>query len=229
VLYRAAQELIESADESWCTGLLWCLCYASPDECLSYVNSEYIFGQWHKVRYGQKLLRSLVAFLRVLGIDRVLILVDQVEDFATWRTPSYKLRRDLPRLAYLCAADALLRDKITFVLTMHPHAARVLSWYWPADTLGPMNANGAHGNVVRLSSVTVPRFLNMVGMYLASVRSIPTNDPLHPFTAEALRYVCEREQGRPGYCLNKLHRLLEAAVDQAIMRIDRDQASNLLE
>jgi len=43
-----------------------------------------------------------------------------------------------------------------------------------------------------------------------------------------LRYVCEREKGRPGYCLSSLYRLLEIAIDESVELIDRDRAAELL-
>src|SRR5712671_1695068 len=225
-IYGRAAKLLQDAGEPWSFELLWRLCHQSPQEWRSYLS--YSFGQWHKVRVGRELFRSLVAYLRALGIERVILLVDQVEDFANWRTSSYKLKRDFSRLAYLCTADGLLRKQITFVLTMHPNAARLLSWYWPDELLGPVSASESQGNVVLLRNMRMPQFLEMVHAYLASARLVPIADPLHPFTPEALRYVCEREKGRPGYCLSSLHRLLEIAIDESVELIDRDRAAELL-
>jgi hypothetical protein len=225
-VYGRAAKLLNDANEPWDFELLWHLCHYSPTDWRSYLSTG--FGQWHKVRVGRQMFRSLVAFLRALGTSRVLLLVDQVEDFANWSTSSYKLKRDFSRLAYLCTADVLLRDQITFVLTMHPNAARVLSWYWQDRALGPVSTNERQGNVVLLRNMRTPQFVEMARAYLASARSQPTADTLHPFTVEALEYVCEREKGRPGYCLSSLHRLIEAAVDEAVKLIDRARAAELL-
>jgi hypothetical protein len=224
-IYGRAAQLLHDANEPWTFELLWQLCYSNPQDWRSYLGT---FRQWHKVRVGREMFRSLVAFLRALDIKRVVLLVDQVEDFANWRTSSFKLKRDSARLAYLCTVDALLRGKITFVLTMHPSASRVLSWYWQNHALGPLGANQLQGNVVLLRSVPTHQFVEMTRAYLASARSQPPRDTLHPFTFEALDYVCKREKGRPGYCLSSLHRLIEAAIDESVPLIDRDRAAELL-
>ena len=107
------------------------------------------------------MLRSSIAFLVELGIDRLLVLVDQVEDFASYMTPTYKLQRDFERLAYLCLRDSLLKKHVTFVLTMHPRAARVLSRYWAEDSLGPVSADGKSDNVVLLGAMSKGRILSL--------------------------------------------------------------------
>ena len=225
-IYGRASKLLNDSNESWTFDLLWHLCHSSPQDWRSYISVG--FRQWHKVRIGREMFRSLTAFLRALGIQRVLVLVDQVEDFANWRTSPFKLKRDFSRLAYLCINDTLFRDHITFVLTMHPNAARVLSWYWDHGSLGPVSTNERQGNVVLLRDMRTPQFVEMARAYLDSARSRPAADTLQPFTVDALDYVCEREKGRPGYCLSSLHRLIEAAVDESVLLIDRDRAADLL-
>src|SRR5262249_10909830 len=91
-IYNNASQLLKKANEPFSYKLLWRLCHQAPYDLRSYLNTR--FGQWHKVRVGREMFRSLIAYLAILGIDRVLLLVDQVEDFANWKTSSYKLKRD---------------------------------------------------------------------------------------------------------------------------------------
>lgn len=221
-LFASAERLLQKARERYSAPLLYRLCYEAPSDWVEYLDSGYGFSQWHKVRYGRELLRSCVAFLRQLGIDRLLLLVDQVEDFARFTTPLYKLRRDFPRLAYLCRADALLRRRLTFVLTMHPNAARILSRYWPDQDLGPIGVDGHLENVVRIRAMARERFIKMVKAYLQSARLTGrgTNTPI-PFTESALTFVHELEHGRPGYCLQRLFVLLDSAAREDVKTVDR--------
>jgi hypothetical protein len=204
--------------------MLYKMCFDAPGDWTEFLDNRYEFSQWHKVRVGPQLLRSAVAFLRQVGVRRVIILVDQVEDFASSMTPLYKLRRDFPRLGYLCSVDRVLRERLTFVLTMHPRAARSLSRYWPGGDLGPIGVDASLGNVVRLGAMSRPRFIELVQAYLDSARIEGRSRILKPLTEGAIDFVFELEHGRPGYCLQRLSFLLDAAVDEGVERIERRYA-----
>lgn len=225
-LYEAAAKRLRKSEEFWSPGLLSSLSSREPKDSIEYLES---FGQWHKVRYGREMLRSCVAFLSELGFDRLLVLVDQVEDFASYITPTYKLQRDFHRLAELCSADKLLSAHVTFVLTMHPRAARILSRYWSEGTLGPVSADGEAENVVLLGAMTKSRFVALVKAYLDSVRIERSRDPLRPFTEETIEFVHESERGRPGHCLQRLFFLLDLAAAERIEYIERDFVERCLE
>jgi hypothetical protein len=158
----------------------------------------------------------------------VLVLVDQVEDFARWTTPAYKLRRDMPRLAALGASDALTAGHATFVLTMHPAASRVLCWYWKTDELGRIASDPNEQNVVRIGAMSPERFLQMVASYLSAARLEHLDGSLSPFTSDGLCYIHTLGAGRPGQCLRQLHSLVELALDEGIALIDRPAVERLL-
>jgi hypothetical protein len=216
-IYESAEKRIRKAGEDWSPGLLTYLSSCEPKDWLEYLDG---FSQWHKVRYGRQMLRALIAFLRELGIERLLVLVDQVEDFASYITPAYKLQRDFQRLAYLCSADSLLSAHVTFVLTMHPRAARILSSYWPESELGPVTADGTAENVVLLGAMSTSRFVALVKAYLDSVRIEPSRDPLRPFNEETIDFVHKCERGRPGHCLQRLYFLLDLAAAEGVENIE---------
>jgi hypothetical protein len=223
-LYESAQRLLDQSGERWSAPMLYKLCFAAPSEWAEFLDNRYEFSQWHKVRLGPQLLRSAVAFLRQVGVPHVIILVDQVEDFASSMTPLYKLRRDFPRLGYLCSVDPLLRGRLTFVLTMHPRAARSLSRYWPGNELGPIGVDASLENVVRLGAMSRPRFTELVQAYLDSARIEGRSRSVRPLTEGAIDFVFELERGRPGYCLQRLSFLLDAAVNEGVQRIERRYA-----
>jgi hypothetical protein len=217
-IYNAASRRLSRSEADWYPELLAVLCSDGPADWVEYLEE---FRQWHKVRYGPRMLRSLVAFLNQVGVDGLLILVDQVEDFASSTTPRYKLQRDLPRLAHLCSRDKLLRDRLTFVLTMHPSAARIVSRYWPSRVLGPIRPGDGADNAVQLGAMNKNRFKLLVEAYLDSVRLVPSNDRLKPFTENAIEIVHELERGRPGYCLRRLFFLMQSAALEDIEQIER--------
>lgn len=214
-IYERAANRLRKSEESWSPGLLSSLAANPPTDWIEYLES---FGRWHKVRYGREMLRSVVAFLNELGFDRLLVLVDQVEDFASYNTPTYKLQRDFHRLAFLCSTDKLLRNRITFVLTMHPRAAYILSRYWSE----PVSPDESAENVIVLGAMTKNRFAALVKAYLDSVRSEPSRDPLAPFTEGAIDFIHEHERGRPGYCLQRLYYLMDLAAAEGMKKIESD-------
>ena len=223
-LHTSVERTLQHGGERWSAGLLYQLCYRDPTDWTQYLDDRYMFSQWHKVRYGQELLRTAFAFLRELGIDRLVLLVDQLEDFASFSTPLYKLRRDFPRLAVLLAEPAF-RRRLTFVLTMHPRAARILSRYWPDDSLGAIQADGSP-RVLRLGGMTANRFRELVRRYLQPVRIDARRHSLAPFSEGAIDLVHAIDQGRPGHCLRRLHFLLDAAARDGMETIDRDFAES---
>jgi hypothetical protein len=217
-IYEGAAKQLNKSEENWDYWLLRSLSTREPANWIEYLENH---SQWHKVRYGREMLRAAVAFLSELGIGRLLILVDQVEDFASYNTPTYKLQRDFYRLALLCSADKLLRNRITFVLTMHPRAARVLSSYWSESELGPVNVDEGAENVVLLGAMSRSRFVALVKAYLDSVRVKPSGYPLKPFTDEAIEFIHEHERGRPGYCLQRLFYVMDLAAAEGVENIER--------
>ena len=221
---RASLDLAASGEE-WSFDLLHKFCYAAPENWSEYLNSTYQFSPWHKVRYGRRLLRTAVAFVRQLNIDHLLILIDQVEDFASFSTPSYKLRRDLPRLAYLCCKDPIMRGRISFVLTMHPRAARTLYWHWPENDLGSLSSGGTPDNVVYIGAMAKAKFRELVKRYLDEVRVRPSSHTVEPFSEDAVDFVHEINGGRPGHCLQSLFLLIDAAVRSGAHTIDRKFAA----
>ena len=72
--------------------------------------------------------------------------------------------------------------------------------------------------------MTPDRFEELVSRYLDSVRNGGLRGTLTPFTHTALAFVHAVERGRPGYCLQALHGLFDAAARQAVHVIDKDFA-----
>ena len=66
------------ASESVSAELLNLLVYGHPDEWVNFPKAQ---KKWHRQRQGRALFGSLVAFAKAVGITRVILLIDQLEDF----------------------------------------------------------------------------------------------------------------------------------------------------
>jgi hypothetical protein len=199
------------------------LTYADPSSW------QYIAGAhrlWHKQRLGRSLFGGLVAFLRAVGITRVVLLVDQVEDFADGWYASPKHYRDFGRLAEICIEDALFRDCLQVVLTMHPGAAHLTSACWPQGKLGPFPRADDETRRVVISALTVDGLVRLVSRYLASVRVSP-RDGIEPFARESLIRLHKKSHGRPGTAIGALHKAVEIAVSNGVTEIGVDEIEDV--
>jgi hypothetical protein len=224
-LHAAGAKLIADARQAWSPALLHWLCHATPDKVALFLGDPSQFRDWHRARYGRELFRTAVSFLRVLGINRLVVLVDQVEDFASWVTPAYKLRRDFARLAELCTADPVLRGHVTFVLTMHPDSARIAARYWPDQELGEISPSRPDRHVLVLQEPPFAGIVGMVKAYLDRERITRATARLQPFTLGAVHAVYTLCGGRPGRCIPILSSLLENAADLQLHKIDQAAVS----
>jgi hypothetical protein len=224
-LHTAGAKLITDTRQPWIPALLHRLCHGTPDEVTLFLADQCQFRDWHTARWGRELFRTAVAFLRMLGVSRLVVLVDQVEDFASWVTPAYKLRRDFARLAELCTADPVLRGHVTFVLTMHPDSARIAARHWPTEELGEISPSRPNRHVLLLHEPPLAGVVGMVKAYLDRERVGRGGDRLRPFTLGAVHAVYALFGGRPGRCIPVLDTLLETAADLGVARIDEAAVS----
>ena len=219
-LYVAATKYLIGTRQPWSAPMLHRLCYTNPDNVALFLADPTAFRNWHMSRWGRELFRTVVAFLRLLGVNRLVALIDQVEDFASWVTPVYKLRRDFARLAELCIADPVLSGHVTFVLTMHPESARVATRHWPSEQLGSISPSRPDRHVLVLREPPLAGIIGLVRAYLDRERVARGGDRLRPFTHKAVCSVHSLCGGRPGRCIPLLAFLLETAADRRICRID---------
>jgi hypothetical protein len=224
-LHAAGTKFLTATRQPWSPALLNKLCYTAPDKVALFLADPCAFRNWHKARWGRELFRTVVAFLRMLGVSRLVVLVDQVEDFASWMTPAYKLRRDFGRLAELCIADPALCGHVTFVLTMHPESARVATRHWPGGALGSISPSRPGRHMLVLREPPLAGILGMVKAYLERERVVRGGDRLRPFTPGAVSAVHALCGGRPGRCIPLLGALLETAADLRVARIDEAEVS----
>jgi hypothetical protein len=229
LIYQNARRLLERTADHGHDRFLQALCNEDPQEGIDYMTNPEIFQRWHRAQYGLRLFRTASAYLRALGISHIVVLMDQLEDFASWSTPAYKLQRDFEKLAYCVHTDKLLSGHIRFVLTMHPRAAVISSRHWANERLGEIAPDQDQSNTVVIGSMKPGRFIELTRKYLDNARGLDSrSDVLRPFTEESLSYVCSKNKGRPGDCLRALHVLLECSLDEGLTLIDRETAERML-
>lgn len=173
---------------------------------------------WHCQRWGQRLFATVTACLKVLGVNRILLLVDQVEDFAG-NAPPWRHYRDFGRMASMCADDPLFSDGLQIVLAQHPGAQRVMQRCWVEEKLGPLPSHTDATRCIIIPPMDVNGMVRLTARYLSKVRVTPATG-VTPFTRDALRRVCELAKGRPGEAIEKLRNLIETAVDSRCALVD---------
>jgi hypothetical protein len=224
-LYSEAWSFAARADCGFRSDFLWRLVYSDPESWRNYLFGY--LGAWHRVRWGRDLFAALFAVLRALEIDEFVLCIDQVEDFASWTTPSYKLDRDLRRFAHLCISDPLFAGRLRIVLTMHPRAERVLRWYWDEQKLGPLSQS--EQRCVLLEPLSDAQLEKLASMFLHNERIGNSVTSIAPFTKGALRRIKSEASGRAGYCLQMLHGLIEFGIDAGVKVIDEALTAEFLD
>jgi hypothetical protein len=225
-LLDGACEMARLADAGYRYDFLWRLVHQERSTWQWYLAHR--MRPWHQARWGRELFASVLSLLRALGMSRFVLCVDQVEDFASWNTPNYKLARDTHRLASLCARDSLFAGRLQVVLTMHPRAQRVLEGYWNAERLGQL-AHDDKDRCVLLGPLSLQQLEHIATLYLCTARNGARGGGIRPFTRDSLEQVRIRAGGRPGSSLQLLHQLLEFAVDRGITSIDEEICTEFFE
>ncbi len=177
---------------------------------------------WHQQRWGRRVFASLTAVLKALGISRILLLIDQLEDFAEGWGPLSKHYRDFGRLASMCVDDPLFSDCLQVVLTMHPRAQFITECCWNPAKLGPFPSLEDENRCLIIRGLTPDGLVRLTRRYLTQVR-VAELDGTEPFTMAALKRLCVLAKGRPGSAIRALHIAIEDAVDSGSRVIDARQ------
>lgn len=178
------------------------------------------YRTWHRQRYGRRVFGALTAFMRAVGISRVLVMIDQLEDFTGFWL-SGKHFRDFSRLAEICAEDQLFSDVLQVVLAQHPRAQIIVEACWVSSKLGPLPDVSDGRRCIVIPGLDAGGMLSLVRRYLDQAREDSEGD-LSPFTEEAVERVRILSKGRPGSAIANFHILIEAALDEGRRTINAD-------
>jgi hypothetical protein len=179
-----------------------------------------------QLRSGIEFLHFALIALRAAGVEKLFLMIDQLEDLATNKAlAASKRRREIGRIRDLLETQpfaGMLHQTFTF----HATAARELETFWEQNRLPTYEAKPANQ-----SAVVVLRGLRddeqvaaLLAAWMEPHRTRDVEDELLPFDRGALTVLRAVAQGRLGPLLSRANELLDAGALQQLGRIDGDFA-----
>jgi len=183
-----------------------------------------------QLRSGLEFLHFALIALRAAGVEKLFLMIDQLEDLATNKAlAASKRKREIGRIRDLLETQpfaGMLHQTFTF----HATAARELETFWEQNRLPNYEATPANQ-----SSVIVLRGLRdddqvaaLLAAWMEPHRTRDVEDELLPFDRDALTVLRTVAQGRLGPLLSRANELIDAGAMQQVGRIDGDFARDHL-
>ena len=162
---------------------------------------------------GFELLSSVLIIARAGGVQRVLLFIDQVEDFASADTPKKRRSLEVERFRDIAIETQPSGQMASYVLTMHPAAARSVEEYWSLARLPKIDHLLKQNERITLILRPIKRLEEvekLLAVYMGRFRRQGSAfDILHPFDRGALGVFLDASGGRPGPMLKLAHDLIE--------------------
>ncbi len=180
-----------------------------------------------QLRSGLEFLHFALIGLRAAGVEKLFLMIDQLEDLATNKAlPASKRRREIGRIRDLLETEpyaGMLHQTYTF----HATAARELDSFWEANRLPSFE-----DTLSNQAAVVVLRGMRdddqveeLLKAWMGPHRNdVEIDDDLVPFDRSAFSVLRQVSQGRPGDLLNKANEVFDAGAQAQVGRIDRDFA-----
>lgn len=191
----------------------------SPDRRLL---DHFANGDWRGLRafvkdasakIGFELLSSALIIASAGGVKRVLLFIDQVEDFASADTPKKRRSLEVERFRDVAVETQPFGQMASYVLTMHPAAARSVEEYWSLARLPKIDHLLKQNERITLILRPLKRLEDvekLLAVYMSRFRRQGSAfDALHPFDRGALTVFMDVSGGRPGSMLRLAHDLIE--------------------
>lgn len=180
-----------------------------------------------QLRSGLDFLHFALIALRAAGVEKVFLMIDQLEDLATNKAlPASKRRREIGRIRDLLETEpfaGMLHQTYTF----HATAARELDSFWEANRLPSFEdtPNNQAAVVVLRGMRDDDQVEALLRTWMAPHRNdVEIEDELVPFDRSALSVLRQTSQGRPGDLLNKANEVFDAAAQAQVGKIDGEFA-----
>jgi hypothetical protein len=147
---------------------------------------------------GFDLLSSALIIAKAGGVKHVLLFIDQVEDFASADTPKKRRSLEVERFRDIAVETQPFGQMASYVLTMHPAAARSIEEYWSLARLPRVDhllKQNERITVILRPLRRLEEAERLLKVYLGRFRRRGSAfDGLHPFDRGALTvlYGCER-------------------------------------
>lgn len=182
-----------------------------------------------QLRSGIEFLHFALIALRAAEVEKVFLMVDQLEDLATNKAlPASKRRREIGRIRDMLETEPFA-STLHQTFTFHATAARELDSYWEANRLPSFEdtPNNQAAVVVLRGMRDDDQVEALLTTWMAPHRnSVEVEDDLVPFDRSAFSVLRQVSQGRPGDLLNKTNEVFDAGAQAQVGRIDGDFVRN---
>jgi hypothetical protein len=176
-----------------------------------------------RLRNGIQYFTAALYILAAAGIEKVFLMIDQLEDLGKkGALSSGKRRREIGRIRDLLEGEpfaSILHCSFTF----HQAAADTLEDDWYANRLPSFDHSAANsaGVVVLRGLQHDSQVEELLRVWMEPHRNENAGStPISPFAADALGVLRVVSQGRPGILLNRANQLLWAGAEAQVSEID---------
>ena len=183
-------------------------------------------------RTGYDYLHSVFVVSRAAGIKRIFLLIDEVEAFANADVPRKRRQMEVERFRDLAIETQPFGEMASYVLTMHPEAARTVEEFWSLARLPKIDYQSKQNARVTVLLRELKRREDVAELlltYLKVYRTETPPDDLFPFTSEAVDRLREVSRGRPGKILEGANRLITEGADKQWPRITAAEVNDFLQ
>lgn len=182
---------------------------------------------------GFELLSSTLIIARAAAVKRVLLFIDQVEDFASADTPKKRRSLEVERFRDIAVETQPFGEMASYVLTMHPAAARSVEQYWSLARLPKIDHLAKLNERITVILRPLKRQEDaekLLVSYMNRFRSPDTGfDSLHPFDRASIAVSLDVSAGRPGHMLKLAHEFIQEGARHSWLRIGEREAKSVAE
>jgi len=182
---------------------------------------------------GFDLLSTSFVVARAAGIKKVFLFIDEVEAFASADTPKKRRSMEVERFRDIAIETQPFGDMASYVLTMHPTAARSIDEFWSLARLPKIDhllRQNQRITVILNPLTDTAGVEKLLTSYLKTFRQQDSDvQPIHPFDRATLHVLLEHSGGRPGPMLKFAHDLIEEGARNHWSRIGDGEARQMAE
>lgn len=185
-----------------------------------------------RTRSGANFLATMLLLIKAAGIDKVMLFCDQLEDFATDKTPKKTRSIEVERFRDFVVELLPMADMVSVVVTMHPGALASIEQFWQLADLPSLRVDEANRHIVVVMPPlgTLDQAKRLLTAYLTAGRrkGVTTGNPLAPFTDDALDELWTHSTKKPRDLLRKAHKMVTFAAEENLDTIDANTVESHL-
>ena len=182
---------------------------------------------------GFDLLSTSFVVARAAGVKRIFLFIDEVEAFASSDTPKKRRSMEVERFRDIAIETQPFGDMASYVLTMHPAAARSIDEFWSLARLPKIDHLSRQSQRITVILNPLDEIADvetLITSYLKTFRQSDISvEPIHPFDRTVLRVLLEHSGGRPGPMLKFAHEIIEEGARNQWKRIGDSEARQIAE